>query len=379
MAYQDNLAALAAEHGLMLPLTERDLDIFGIHFEGSSPLFGTSKNLGSRLFLQQMAKDSSFIPIHNDVRTQAEAFFAEHWEATTRGEVHPIINGFMESLCVALLRKSDMQVRINDAWEHRDQVTYDKYAGSELDNVISAAVMGLDLGTLRVAEKIDGEWVTNQWLKEACLLYFRLHQNAFVDGAPGLSWDKVPLKGATWSESDWEDAGFRLAPGAIVRHGAYIAPKGVVLMANSFVNMGAYVDEYTMVDTGARVGSCAQVGKNCHIGAGSGIGGVFEPLQALPTIIGDDVFMGAMCEVAEGVVVGDGCVLGMGTLITASTKIFDRETGNITKGVVPPNSVVVPGSLPAPDGGPSTHCAIIIRQADLETRKRLGINELLRD
>ena len=243
----------------------------------------------------------------------------------------------------------------------------------------------LDSGAARVAEKIDGAWRVNEWLKKAVLLSFRLNDMEIIPGGPGTGtawWDKVPSKFAGWGASEFEAAGFRAVPNAVVRHSAYIAP-GAVLMP-SFVNLGAYVGSGTMVDTWATVGSCAQIGKNVHLSGGVGIGGVLEPLQANPVIIEDNCFIGARSEVAEGVIVEEGAVLSMGVYLGASTKIVDRETGETTMGRVPAYSVVVPGSLPGkplPDGspGPSLYCAVIVKRVDAQTRSKTSINELLRD
>ena len=247
----------------------------------------------------------------------------------------------------------------------------------------------LDRGKARVAEKLPGasgpnSWKVNQWLKKAVLLSFRLNDNALIEGGPGQAtwWDKIPSKMEGWGENRFKDAGFRAVPGAIVRRSAFIA-RDVVLMP-SFVNLGAYVDEKTMVDTWVTVGSCAQIGKNVHLSGGVGIGGVLEPLQANPTIIEDDCFIGARSEVVEGVIVGQGSVLSMGVFISATTKVIDRTTGKVHIGHVPPYSVVVPGSLPGkplPDGspGPSLYCAVIVKTVDAQTRAKTGINELLRE
>ena len=236
---------------------------------------------------------------------------------------------------------------------------------------------------MRVAEKIDGAWVTHQWLKQAILLSFRLYPNEVMragalGGQIGPWWDKVPGKFDGWDAAQFEAAGFRAVPGAVVRRGAFIA-RGAVLMP-SFVNVGAYVGEGTMVDTWATVGSCAQIGAGVHISGGAGIGGVLEPLQAAPTIIEDGCFIGARSEVAEGVIVGEGAVLSMGVFITATTRIIDRKSGQVHRGVVPPYAVVVPGSLPDPHGaGPSLSCAVIVKTVDAQTRSKTSINELLRD
>ncbi|MFD2232646.1 2,3,4,5-tetrahydropyridine-2,6-dicarboxylate N-succinyltransferase [Phaeospirillum tilakii] len=271
---------------------------------------------------------------------------------------------------------------IDAAWEARDTIT-PATVGAVRD-AVEAALAGLDDGSFRVAEKIDGAWAVHQWLKKAVLLSFRLTETAPIPGAPGGSawFDKVPTKFEGWDEARFRAAGFRAVPGAVVRRSAYIAP-GVVLMP-SFVNLGARVESGTMVDTWATVGSCAQIGRNVHLSGGAGIGGVLEPLQAGPVIIEDDCFIGARAEVAEGVIVETGAVLSMGVYLGASTKIIDRETGAVYVGRVPAYSVVVPGSLPGkplPDGtpGPSLYCAVIVKKVDAKTRSKVSINELLRD
>ena len=277
---------------------------------------------------------------------------------------------------------ADLESAITQAWEDRASVTP---ASREVREPVEAALELLDSGKARVAEPDgSGGWKVNQWLKQAVLLSFRLNDNALVPGgaAGSPAYDKVPSKFEGWGENRFRDAGFRVVPGAVARRGSYIA-RGVVLMP-SFVNIGAYVDEGTMVDTWATVGSCAQIGKNVHISGGAGIGGVLEPLQAGPVIIGDGAFIGARSEVAEGVRVGEGAVLSMGVYLGASTKIIDRATGEVHRGVVPPYAVVVPGSLPGkplPDGtpGPSLYCAVIVKTVDAQTRAKTGINELLRD
>lgn len=271
---------------------------------------------------------------------------------------------------------------IEDAWDARD--TLNLSTTGEVRDAVNAALNMLDSGTGRVAMPTeDGRWVVNQWLKKAVLLSFRLNDNVIMDGgaAGAPAFDKVPSKFEGWDETAFRNAGFRVVPGAAARRGSFIG-KDVVLMP-SFVNIGAYVGDGTMIDTWASVGSCAQVGKNCHISAGTGIGGVLEPLQANPTIIGDNCFIGARSEIVEGVIVGDGCVVSMGVFITQSTKIIIRETGEIISGHIPPYSVVVPGSLPGkplPDGsaGPSLACAVIVKTVDAQTRSKTAINELLR-
>ena len=275
-----------------------------------------------------------------------------------------------------------MENIINQAWEDRD--TINTSTTGEVRDAVQSALNALDNGEVRIAEKIDGEWTVNQWLKKAVLLSFRLNDMATQKGGPqgGQWWDKVPSKFLNWDEEKFQEAGFRAVPNCIVRHSAYIAPN-VVLMP-SFVNLGARVDEGTMIDTWATVGSCAQIGKNCHISGGTGIGGVLEPLQAGPVIIEDNVFIGARSEVAEGVVIEEGAVISMGVFIGASTKIINRATGEIFFGRVPAYSVVVPGTLPGkplPDGtpGPNLACAVIVKQVDEKTRSKTSVNELLRD
>jgi len=267
---------------------------------------------------------------------------------------------------------------IDDAFEKRDGIG--PATEGPVRDAVEAALDLLDRGAVRVAEKgANGNWSVNQWLKKAVLLSFRLTDNGPIAGAAGNStwWDKVPTKFEGWDSDRFKAAGFRAVPGSVVRRSAYIAPN-VVLMP-SFVNLGAYVDSGTMIDTWATVGSCAQVGKNCHISGGAGIGGVLEPLQAGPVIIEDNCFVGARSEVAEGVVVREGSVLSMGVFIGASTRIVDRETGATHQGEVPPYSVVVPGSLPGRNGGPSLYCAVIVKRVDEKTRSKTSINELLRD
>lgn len=275
------------------------------------------------------------------------------------------------------MNDGQLQVSIDEAWDKRD--TLSPATTGAAREAVEAALEALDSGRLRVAEKAGGEWRVHQWLKKAVLLSFRLNDMAVISGAPGGAhwWDKVDSKFKDWGENRFRAAGFRAVPGAIVRRSAHIA-KGVVLMP-SFVNVGAYVDEATMVDTWATVGSCAQIGKNCHISGGAGIGGVLEPLQAGPVIIEDNCFVGARSEVAEGVIVGTGSVLSMGVFLGASTRIIDRASGEIMYGKVPPFSVVVPGSLPGVSGGPALYCAVIVKRVDEKTRSKTSINELLRD
>ncbi|WP_296579560.1 2,3,4,5-tetrahydropyridine-2,6-dicarboxylate N-succinyltransferase [Phreatobacter sp.] len=277
---------------------------------------------------------------------------------------------------------AQLQSVIEAAFE--DRATISAATQGEVRDAVETALNLLDAGTLRVASKETGAWVVHQWLKKAVLLSFRLNDMTTIAGGPGGSswWDKVPSKFDGWGAAEFGQAGFRAVPNCVVRRSAFIA-RNVVLMP-SFVNLGAYVDEGTMVDTWATVGSCAQIGKNVHLSGGVGIGGVLEPLQANPTIIEDNCFIGARSEVVEGVVVGEGSVISMGVFLSASTKIVDRQTGEIHVGRVPPYSVVVSGSLPGKalpgeNWGPSTYCAVIMKTVDEKTRSKTGINELLRD
>jgi 2,3,4,5-tetrahydropyridine-2-carboxylate N-succinyltransferase len=279
------------------------------------------------------------------------------------------------------LTPADLALEIEAAWEARDGVGPD--TKGPVRTAVEEALSLLDSGKLRVAEKTEDGWFTHQWLKKAVLLSFRLNPNTVMragtlGGGVGPWWDKVPNKFDGWDAPQFEEGAFRAVPGAIVRRGSYIA-RNAILMP-SFVNIGAYVDEATMVDTWVTVGSCAQIGKRVHLSGGVGIGGVLEPLQANPTIIEDDCFIGARSEVVEGVVVGQGSVLSMGVFLSASTKIVDRKTGETFRGYVPPYSVVVPGSLPDPHGhGPSLYCAVIVKTVDAQTRSKTSINDLLRD
>jgi len=272
---------------------------------------------------------------------------------------------------------SDLAKTIDDAFEARNDVS--PATKGAVREAVDTALDLLDRGEKRVAEKQNGQWQVNQWLKKAVLLSFRLNDNALIDNGAGAGhwWDKVPSKFTGWGEADFRSSGFRAVPGSIVRRGAFIA-KGAVLMP-SFVNIGAYVGEGTMVDAWATVGSCAQIGKNVHLSGGAGIGGVLEPLQANPVIIGDGAFIGARAEVAEGVRVGEGAVLSMGVYLGASTKIIDRATGETFIGEVPPYAVVVPGSTGGGEGKPSLYCAVIVKRVDAQTRSKTAINELLRD
>ena len=287
------------------------------------------------------------------------------------------------------LDRSQLETVIEQAWDERAELSSATHG--EVRHAVEQSLALLDSGEARVATRgAGGIWTTHQWLKKAVLLSFRINENQIMragergvasttSGTPGVGpfWDKVPNKFGDWTASDYQTAGFRSVPGAIVRHGAHIA-KNVVLMP-SFVNIGAFVDEGSMVDAWATVGSCAQIGKNVHLSGGAGIGGVLEPLQANPTIIEDGCFIGARAEVAEGVIVREGAVLAMGVYLSGSTKIVDRATGEVFRGEVPAYSVVVPGALPDPNGGPSLYCAVIVKRVDAQTRAKTGVNELLRD
>lgn len=264
---------------------------------------------------------------------------------------------------------------IENAFNNRATIT-PQNASSEVREAVENTLAQLDSGSLRVAEKRDGTWMVNEWAKKAVLLSFRLQDNQMIDDGVNRFFDKVPTKFAQWTESQFQAAGFRAVPGAVARRGAFIG-KNVVLMP-SYVNIGAYVDEGTMVDTWATVGSCAQIGKNVHLSGGVGIGGVLEPLQAAPTIIEDNCFIGARSEVVEGVIVEEGSVISMGVYIGQSTKIYDRETGEVSYGRIPAGSVVVAGNLPSADGTHSLYCAVIVKKVDAQTRSKVGINELLR-
>jgi 2,3,4,5-tetrahydropyridine-2-carboxylate N-succinyltransferase len=268
-----------------------------------------------------------------------------------------------------------LQPLIEAAFEKRAQIT-PKSVSAELRVALDECLDLLDSGRARVASKVDGRWQVNEWLKKAVLLYFRTHDNALVDGGYTRFFDKVPLKYAGMDEAAIRASGTRIVPDAVVRKGSYVGPD-VVLMP-SFVNIGAYVDAGTMVDTWATVGSCAQIGRNVHLSGGVGIGGVLEPLQASPTIIEDNCFIGARSEIVEGVIVGEGAVISMGVYIGQSTRIYDRETGEVTTGRVPPGAVVVPGSLPSKDGRYSLYCAVIVKKVDAQTRSKTSINDLLR-
>jgi 2,3,4,5-tetrahydropyridine-2-carboxylate N-succinyltransferase len=275
---------------------------------------------------------------------------------------------------------SNLDQIINEAWENKDQVNQN--SDQKIKDAVNKIIENLDSGKIRVAEKIKGEWVTHQYIKKGIMLSFRIYGMETLSG-PYSAWhDKSHLlkgKTANWKKEDFEKAGFRMVPNSPVRKGSFIG-KNVVLMP-CFVNTGSYIDEGTMMDTFSRAGSCCQIGKNCHISAGSGVGGVLEPAQALPTIIEDNVFLGAMSEVVEGVIIGEGSVLSMGLYIGQSTKIVDRKSGEIIYGKIPPYSVVVPGSLPDKNNpkGPSLNCAVIIKKVDEKTRSKTSINELLRD
>jgi 2,3,4,5-tetrahydropyridine-2-carboxylate N-succinyltransferase len=264
---------------------------------------------------------------------------------------------------------------IEAAWERRAEIGPQRVDGTARE-AIETAIALLDRGECRVASVVDGSWVTHEWLKKAVLLYFRTHENAVVDAGYTRFYDKVPLKYGATSAAEFAADGVRVVPHAIVRRGAHVGPNAVLMP--SFVNIGAYVGSGTMIDTWVTVGSCAQIGRNVHLSGGVGIGGVLEPLQAAPTIIEDDCFVGARSEIVEGVVVGAGSVISMGVFIGQSTRIYDRTTGRTLQGHVPPGSVVVPGALPAKDGTHSLYAAIIVKRVDAQTRAKTSLNELLR-
>jgi 2,3,4,5-tetrahydropyridine-2-carboxylate N-succinyltransferase len=270
----------------------------------------------------------------------------------------------------------DLQNIIDEAWENRARLSPGSAAARKLGKTVGQVLDALDKGRLRVAEKTGATWHTHQWIKKAVLLSFRLENNRIVRAGSLRFYDKVPTKFGRYSSKQFEGGGFRVVPPAVARRGAYIA-KNVVLMP-SYVNVGAYVDEGTMVDTWATVGSCAQIGKNVHLSGGVGIGGVLEPLQANPTIVEDNCFIGARSEIVEGVIVEENAVISMGVFIGASTKILDRATGQILYGKVPAGAVVVPGTLPSVDGKYGLYCAVIVKQVDAKTRAKTSINELLR-
>ncbi|KPV95598.1 2,3,4,5-tetrahydropyridine-2,6-dicarboxylate N-succinyltransferase [Pseudoalteromonas sp. P1-9] len=268
-----------------------------------------------------------------------------------------------------------LKLTIEQAWENRDNIS-PASVSDEVFNAINESLALLDSGKARVAEKISGEWVVHQWLKKAVLLSFRIRDNAPMNDGVNQFYDKVPLKFTDYTPEQFKQEGMRVVPNAVARQGSFVG-KNVVLMP-SYVNIGAYVDEGTMVDTWATVGSCAQIGKNVHLSGGVGIGGVLEPLQANPTIIEDNCFIGARSEIVEGVVVEEGAVISMGVYISQSTRIYDRETGETHYGRVPAGAVVVPGSLPSKDGSHSLYAAIIVKKVDQQTREKVGINALLR-
>ena len=271
---------------------------------------------------------------------------------------------------------TNLQSIIEGAYEERANLN-PQSAPADIKQAIHDVIHALDTGKSRVAEKIDGKWVVHQWLKKAVLLYFRLHNNEVIDGSFAQFFDKVPLKYFGQSKEQFSASGVRVVPPAIARKGAYIAPNTVLMP--SYVNIGAYIDTGTLVDTWATVGSCAQIGKNVHLSGGAGIGGVLEPLQANPTIIEDNCFIGARSEVVEGVIVEEGAVISMGVFLGQSTRIYHRETGEITYGKIPAGAVVVPGNLPSTDGKYSLYCAVIVKQVDAKTRSKTSLNELLRN
>jgi 2,3,4,5-tetrahydropyridine-2-carboxylate N-succinyltransferase len=270
----------------------------------------------------------------------------------------------------------NLKLIIEPAFEDRSALSPQNAPG-ELKKAIQQVIELLDQGKLRVAEKLNGSWQVHQWIKKAVLLYFRLHDNQTIQGGFTQYFDKVPLKFSAYNETALQSAGIRIAPPAVARKGAYLAPNTILMP--SYINIGAYVDSGTLVDTWATVGSCAQIGKNVHLSGGVGIGGVLEPIQASPTIIEDHCFIGARSEIVEGVIVEEGAVISMGVFIGQSTRIYHRKTGTVSYGRVPAGSVVVPGNLPSPDGKYSLYCAVIVKQVDAKTREKVGINELLRE
>ena len=271
---------------------------------------------------------------------------------------------------------ANLQSIIEGAFDDRAKLTPEN-APSEIKDAIHAVIAALDSGKSRVAEKKDGQWVVNQWIKKAVLLYFRIHDNHIMDGQFTQFFDKVPLKFQGLSKDEFEASGVRVVPPAVARTGSYIAPNTILMP--SYINIGAYIDTGTLVDTWATVGSCAQIGKNVHISGGAGIGGVLEPLQANPTIIEDNCFIGARSEVVEGVIVEEGAVISMGVFLGQSTRIYHREKDEITYGRIPAGAVVVPGNLPSKDGKYSLYCAVIVKQVDAKTRSKTSLNELLRN
>ncbi|HEX2789795.1 MAG TPA: 2,3,4,5-tetrahydropyridine-2,6-dicarboxylate N-succinyltransferase [Steroidobacteraceae bacterium] len=273
------------------------------------------------------------------------------------------------------MNAQELKLRIEAAYQRRNELSSSSVDPDTRD-AVTQAVNALDRGECRVAEKIDGRWQVHSWLKKAVLLYFRTHDNVVVDAGYARFYDRVPLKFTAMDAAQFAAGGVRVVPHALVRYGAYVAPNTILMP--SYVNIGAHIGAGTMVDTWATVGSCAQIGRNVHLSGGVGIGGVLEPLQAAPTIIEDDCFIGARSEIVEGVVIGAGAVISMGVFIGASTRIYDRTTGAVLQGEVPPGSVVVAGSMPAKDGSHSLYCAVIVKRVDAQTRAKTALNELLR-
>lgn len=265
---------------------------------------------------------------------------------------------------------------IENAFENKSQLTSEN-CPSEIKNTVNEVIDQLDQGNIRVAEKINGEWITHQWIKKAVLLYFRLNDNQVIEGGYSNFYDKVPLKFSQFTETDFKKTNARIVPDAIIRKGAFVAPNTILMP--SYTNIGAYIDSGTLVDTWATVGSCAQIGKNVHLSGGAGIGGVLEPVQANPTIIEDNCFIGARSEIVEGVIIEEGAVISMGVFIGQSTRIYNRLTKEVTYGKVPRNAVVVPGNLPSEDGSYSLYCAVIVKFVDEKTRGKVELNELLRE
>jgi len=393
-AFQSRVEKLALSLGISYPLDENELRVkkatFTFPDSSTRTFWADPSSKASRAFLQELAGEYSgktVLTLNAERRDDFQTFYGCYWYDSPDTGKHPFIDAVRHAKSVdfdTLFDDLDEPRRIiEEAWRNKENINTS--TKGEVRDAVDHAFRLLERGEERVAEP-DGQggWKVNEWLKQAVLLSFRLNDNAVVEGgaAGAPAFDKVPLKFNGWDEARFRAAGFRVVPGAAARRGTYIA-KGVVLMP-SFVNIGAYIGENTMIDTWATVGSCAQIGKNVHISGGAGIGGVLEPLQAKPVIIEDGAFIGARCEVAEGVRVGEGAVLAMGVFIGASTKIVDRATGEIYRGEVPPYAVVVPGTLPGkalPDGtpGPSLYCAVIVKTVDAKTRAKTGINELLRD
>lgn len=385
MTFGDKVDVAAGELGIETPLAEESLGIEAITLPNGTVLRGGTNNLNSRLFLEwcvkqlKLAASPTELPLA-DFRRDAEAFFSDFWHDAPSTGKHPVIDAFREGSTIGLTWKESsprhpytpLVKTIGELWERRQQITPERPEGKE---EVEHIIRFLNRGSLRVAEPKNGVWHTRQWVKQAILLFFRLHPNRIMRNGP-VAWDKVPNKFEWWTETDFVAAGFRVVPGAFVRKGAYIG-RDVVAMP-SFINIGAYVGNGTMIDTWSTVGSCAQIGARCHISGGVGIGGVLEPLQANPVIIEDDCFIGARSEVAEGVIVRQGSVLGMGVFLGKSTPIIDRDTGQTTYGEVPPYSVVIAGTRATKQPDVNLACAVIVKKVDAQTREKTSVNDLLR-